>query len=98
FPKLTSSKDGYGRSVGKKWGEYLKDVVKLDTKAAPLHGFRHTFKTLCREVAIPKEVHDWITGHGYVDVADEYGARPLVRMHEEMKKFPSIAREVGLLP
>lgn len=98
FDKLEPSKDGFGHAVGKAWGNYLRDVVKLDTQASPSHGFRHTFKTLCREVGIPKEVGDWITGHAAADVSDTYGANPLVRMSEELKKFPSIARETGLLP
>ncbi|RZL91412.1 MAG: hypothetical protein EOP82_12825, partial [Variovorax sp.] len=29
---------------------YLRDVVGLRRPASPAHGFRHTFKTLCREV------------------------------------------------
>lgn len=98
FPKLENSKDGYGHSVGKKWAEYLREVVKLDSQASPSHGFRHTFKTLCREVQISKEVSDWVTGHASANEGDNYGDKPLVRMRDELKKFPSIAREVGLLP
>jgi len=97
FPKLEPSKDGYGHSVGKKWAEYLREVVKLDTKADPSHGFRHTFKTLCREAGIETKVSDWITGHASVNVGDTYGSKPLVRMADELKKLPSIVREVGLL-
>lgn len=98
FPKLKPHKDGLGHAIGKTWDNYLQDVVQLQTTAKPAHGFRHAFKTLCREVGIPKEVHDWLTGHSASNVGDEYGDAPMCRMAEEMKKFPSIARLAGLLP
>ncbi|AMR64851.1 site-specific integrase [Aquipseudomonas alcaligenes] len=98
FPMLKPHKDGFGHAVGKTWDKYLQDVVKLQTTAKPAHGFRHAFKTLCREVGIPKEVHDWLTGHAASNVGDTYGTAPISRMAEELKKFPSIARMAGLLP
>ncbi len=84
--------------MGKAWSDYLNDVVKLQSAAKPAHGFRHAFKTLCREVSIPKEVHDWLTGHAASNVGDSYGSAPISRMAEELKKYPSIARMAGLLP
>lgn len=99
FPKLTAkTSNGYGYAVGVAWSKYLAKVVKLDTEADPSHGFRHTFKTICREVHIETAVADWITGHASTNVGATYGARPLQRMAEELKKFPSLAREAGLLP
>lgn len=98
FPKLKEHKaNGYGYAVGDAWGEYLRDVVKLDTAASPFHGFRHTFKTLCREVGIETAVSDWITGHASPNVGATYGVNPLNRMAKEIEKLPSIAREAGLL-
>jgi integrase len=98
FPKLKPHKDGLGHAVGKTWDNYLKAVVQLQTAAKPAHGFRHAFKTMCREVGIPKEVHDWLTGHSASNVGDEHGEAPMCRMAEELKKLPSIARMAGLLP
>lgn len=97
FPKLKPHKDGLGHAIGKTWDNYLQDVVKLQSAAKPAHGFRHAFKTLCREVGIPKEVHDWLTGHAASNVGDSYGSAPISRMAEELKKYPSIARIAGLL-
>ena len=99
FPKLEEHPDnGYGHAVGKAWAKYLKEVVKLDSQASPSHGFRHTFKTLCREVGIETAVSDWITGHAAPNVGATYGSNPLCRMASELEKFPSIARTAGLLP
>ncbi len=91
FPLLKPNPQGfYGANFGRQWGTYLRDVVQLNSQAHPSHGFRHTFKTLCREVGIPEDVHDAITGHaGAGGQGREYGERmPLVRMAEELKKFP----------
>lgn len=92
FPKLKPSPAGfYGANFGKRWAAYLRDVVGLDTSVSPSHGFRHTFKTLCREVGIPEDVHDAITGHaGAGMVARDYGQMPLVRMAAEIARYPSV--------
>ena len=99
FPMLEEHPDnGYGHAVGRAWAKYLKEVVKLDSQASPSHGFRHTFKTLCREVGIETAVSDWITGHAAPNVGATYGSNPLRRMASELEKLPSIARTAGLLP
>lgn len=99
FPKLQdTNSEGFGYNFGKRWAVYLRDVVKLGSTANPSHGFRHTFKTLCREVGIPEEVHDWVTGHAPSNVGATYGSNPLTRMARELEKFPSIAAAAGLLP
>jgi integrase len=92
FPKLKADPYGYfGSNFGKRWTSYLHDTVGLRTTVKPAHGFRHTFKTLCREVAIPEDVHDALTGHaGNGGVARDYGTMPLTRMADEIKKYPRV--------
>lgn len=98
FPKLQSHPvNGYGHAIGKAWAKYLKQVVQLDSQASPSHGFRHTFKTLCREAGIETAVSDWITGHASTNVGATYGINPLQRMANELKKFPSVAKAAGLI-
>lgn len=98
FPALPyNARNGYGAAFGKLWKNYLSKELGLTSSVSPSHGFRHTFKTLCREVGIPKEVGDWMTGHSSPDVADSYGNAPLIRMAQELKKFPRLAVEAGLL-
>lgn len=96
FPGLKADPRGYfGANFGKRWAEYLREVVGLKASATPSHGFRHTFKTLCREVGIAEDVHDAITGHSTGMVARGYGEMPLARMAAELRKFPSAP---GLVP
>jgi integrase len=90
FPNLKPNSFGYyGANFGKRWAEYLRKQVGLSSSANPSHGFRHTFKTLCRKVGIDEDVHDAITGHsGGSNVARDYGEMPLSRIAEELKKYP----------
>ncbi|MDF2394669.1 integrase [Pseudomonas sp. 3MA1] len=98
FPKLAQDARGkFGQSFGRHWGPYLSKVVGLESPAAPMHGFRHAFKTLCRGVGIPDDVHEAITGHSGGTVGRSYGHMPLARMAEELCKFPRLAQEAGLL-
>jgi integrase len=92
FPMLKPNPAGYyGANFGKRWAEYLRKQVGLQSTADPSHGFRHTFKTLCRKVCIEEAVHDAITGHsGGSNVARDYGEMPLSRMYEELKKYPTL--------
>lgn len=93
FPKLKPDPDGYfGSNFGKRWGDYLRETVGLQGSVSPVHGFRHSFKTICREARIPEDVHDAITGHaGSGGEARKYGGMPLATMHDELKKFPTIS-------
>ena len=98
FPKLAQDAGGkFGQSFGRHWGPYLVKVVGLDSPAAPMHGFRHAFKTMCRGAGIPDDVHEAITGHSGGTVGRTYGSMPLSRMAEELGKFPRLALDAGLL-
>ncbi|MCO6059924.1 site-specific integrase [Pseudomonas sp. MOB-449] len=97
FPQLVKVADGFAGIVSKAWRPLTQRWGIYRQGRNPLHAFRHTFKTIAREVGIPKEVSDWITGHAAGNEGDRYGTNPLSRMAAEMKKFPSIAREAGLL-
>lgn len=98
FPQLIKVSDGFAGIVSKAWRPL---VIRWDVYRKgrhPLHGFRHTFKTTARQVGIPKEVSDWITGHACTNEGDRYGVNPLPRMAEEIQKLPSIAKAAGLIP
>jgi integrase len=91
FPRLKASPAGfYGANVGKAWAKYVREVAELQSPASPSHGFRHTFKTMSRQVSIPEDIHDAITGHDDGSVSRDYGSMPLLRMAEEMNRLPSL--------
>ncbi len=98
FPQLIKVSDGFAGIVSKAWRPLVIRWGVYRKGRHPLHGFRHTFKTTARQVGIPKEVSDWITGHARSNEGDRYGVNPLSRMSEEIKKLPSIAKAANLLP
>lgn len=97
FPQLIKVSDGFAGIVSKTWRPITQRCGVYRPGCNPLHGFRHSFKTLAREHGIPKEVSDWITGHAPGNIGDSYGINPLSRMADEIKKLPSIAKAAGLL-
>lgn len=83
FPAVRSAAVRQRTSSWSQWfGRYLRQEVGIEDRRKTFHSFRHTFKDLCREVGVPKEIHDRLTGHAAADVSDRYGgdafpARPL---------------------
>ena len=54
-------------------------VTKVtDDPTLTLHSLRHTFKDLCRDASVSKEIQDFVTGHGQGDVAGNYGIGPSI--------------------
>ena len=53
-----------------------------------MHSLRSNFKALCTEASIPKEVHDYLTGHGAGDVGqDIYGGAGLIFKADQVNKI-----------
>ena len=53
-----------------------------------MHSLRSNFKALCTEASIPKEVHDYLTGHGAGDVGqDIYGGAGLIFKAGQVNKI-----------
>ena len=75
FPALQSAGARQLTASWSQWfGRYLRQVVGITDTRKTFHSLRHTFKDLCRDAGIPKELHDRITGHASKDVGDGYGA------------------------
>mgnify|MGYP003332231892 CR=1 FL=1 len=53
---------------------YIRNITKNDRKVA--HSLRSNFKDLIRDLEIPKELNDFITGRAQGDVAGKYGPGP----------------------
>lgn len=75
FPLLKSAGHRQLTASWSQWfGRYLRQEIGITDKRKTFHSFRHTFKDLCRNACISKEIHDRITGHTSSDVGDGYGA------------------------
>lgn len=78
FPSLSanSKRKRFAEAYGKRFARLLREKAGIVDSQLSFHSFRHTFKTACREGALPEEVHNTFTGHaGANRVADGYGRR-----------------------
>lgn len=77
----------------KKVGMFLSEWVRkkvgvADINVAPNHGWRHTFKTICREVEIDEEAADYIQGHAHKGQGRRYGSNTIPALAKQLAKFP----------
>lgn len=77
----------------KKVGMFLaswvrKDVGITDPDVAPNHGWRHTFKTICREAEIDESAADYIQGHAHKGQGRKYGSNTIPALAKQLAKFP----------
>lgn len=63
-------------------------VVVTDEKVAPNHGWRHTFKTIGREVDIKDSVLNGICGHAPGSVGGSYGETSIAAQVQAFGRFP----------
>jgi integrase len=65
----------------------IDKAVSTDPRIV-FHSFRHTFKDLCRNAGIPKDVHDQLTGHAPADVGGSYGlGHAIVMLADHMRRI-----------
>jgi site-specific recombinase XerD len=57
---------------------------------APMHGFRHRFKTVGMEAGISTRVLDAIQGHAARTAGDSYGDVTVKAMAMAMEKVPRV--------
>ena len=64
--------DGKAQNAASKKSMYYIRKITSD-EGLVTHSFRHSFKDLCRNSYISKDLHDFITGHSGGDSASNYG-------------------------
>nr|WP_157496813.1 site-specific integrase [Hahella ganghwensis] len=97
FPKLKRTPSGkYAVAIGKWFSNYFK-TIGIEGRVSPLHGFRHTFKTMCRQCDIPEELHDTLTGHSNQSVGRSYGHVPMSTLKKAIDKVPSVTMYIRTL-
>lgn len=101
FPELEPAHDGRrGGTYGQWFARYLRSSrgCHILDRRVVFHSFRHTFKTLCREAALPEEIHDALTGHTSASVGRSYGHVPMSALVDAVSRihfpvaFPKIDR------
>ena len=69
--------------------EFVRTVI-TDPNVAPMHGFRHRFKTVGMEAGISTRVLDAIQGHAARTAGDSYGDVTVKAMAMAMEKVPRV--------
>jgi integrase len=68
---------------------WVRDAAGLkDRDVDPLHGWRHSFKTLALGAGIEERIRDAITGHRVASVGRKYEAPPVSMLAKALAKFP----------
>lgn len=67
-----SAKAADSEVLGRWFNRWLHTVLGLPATKV-FHSFRHTFKDLCRNAGIPRDLHQALTGHAKQTVGDTYG-------------------------
>lgn len=92
FPDLTPDRYGNRTAAFSKWMARLLDRLGLVDPTLVFHSFRHGFKSACRRADLPREVHDYLTGHSSGTVGERYGEEHLPRVAKAIARvtFPGV--------
>jgi len=90
FPKLTNTgtEGKYNTGVRVWFSKYLRELGINHAGMKPMHDFRHSFITGCRERNARIDIQRAITGHAQPDVASQYGSFSLELMNELIQAIP----------
>ena len=69
------------KAASKKGMRYVRKIT--DDPLIVIHSLRHSFKDICRNAKIPKDLHDFITGHSGGDIASQYGEGHSLEVKQE---------------
>lgn len=58
--------------LGKWFNRFVHEKLGMPSTVV-FHSFRHTFKDMCRDALIPRDIHQALTGHAKETVGDTYG-------------------------
>jgi integrase len=91
FLKPSKSGDVLGPLQGLKnrLSEFVRGIVK-DPNVAPMHGFRHRFKTVGMDAGVPSRILDAIQGHAARTAGDGYGDVTVKAMAMAMERVPRV--------
>lgn len=88
FPDLVADSLGVKTKEASRRANRLIDKTVGDDPRLVFYSFRHSFKDLCRDADIPKEVHDQLMGHAPADVGGGYGfGRAIGNLAKHLKRI-----------
>lgn len=74
-------------AASKKCMRYVRKIT--EDPQLVVHSMRHNFKDFSRNAEIPKDLHDFITGHGGGDTSSSYGeGHSLTLKYQALNKIP----------
>lgn len=96
WPYMTSKsiKAADSEVLGRWFNRWLHTTIKLPATKV-FHSFRHTFKDLCRNAGIPRDVHQALTGHSKQTVGDAYGTGFNIETKASEMARISLSLEIG---
>jgi integrase len=91
FLNVPRGRDPLGplQGVKNRLAEFARGIVK-DRNVAPMHGWRHRWKSVAIDVGIPQRVADAIQGHAARSVGDTYGDVSVRAMVDGVERLPRI--------
>ena len=90
FPEIPLDKNNHVSTSFARWfkKQVLTGVGLGSIDAPPIHGFRHTIRTTFREMQVPNDVSDSITGHSDGSVSRTYGRFTLKAKLNVIQQLP----------
>ena len=88
-PSATGDVLGPLRSLKSRLAEFSRTIVK-DPNVAPMHGWRHRFKTVGMEAGVSTRILDAIQGHAARTAGDGYGEVTVKAMAMAMERVPRV--------
>ena len=83
FPEFKTNADGKAQGpASKALMPWIRNITPNELHVN--HSLRGDFKDLCRDKQVPKEQHDFITGHSMGDSASSYGEGPSLQTRLEI--------------
>ncbi|WP_371811360.1 tyrosine-type recombinase/integrase [Stappia sp. 28M-7] len=92
YPKRDGEQEAVksAETISNRVAKWLKDADMVPTGVAPLHGFRHAFKTNARIHGLSDRVSDAIQGHASRTAGDDYGDVTIDVKKREIEKQPDV--------
>ncbi|MGR9206996.1 DUF6538 domain-containing protein [Rhizobium leguminosarum] len=87
FGDTEDAKRSAWRSTKNRVTDFVREVV-TDPAVQPNHGWRHRFRTVARDIGMPRDISFAITGHETKDEGDKYGTITNKAKAAALAKYP----------